>query len=139
MTVPRPHGQGPPARKAVELPLRGPGFLPVTTDGKLSTFVNCSTHRSLAGEPTLEIHPQDASTYHIQQGQRVRVWNNRGSFQARALVADTVRPGVVVALSIWWNKLSLDGRNVNQTTSSGLADMGGGAVFFDNLVRVESA
>jgi hypothetical protein len=50
-----------------------------------------------------------------------------------------VRPGVVVALGIWWNKLTADGGNANQTTSSGLTDMGGGAVFFDNLVQVNLA
>jgi anaerobic selenocysteine-containing dehydrogenase len=103
-----------------------------------STFVNCSTHRDLAGEPTLEIHPTDAAERNIRPGQLVRVFNDRGSFQARTIVGDTVRPGVVVALGIWWNKLTPDNRNANQTTSSGLTDMGGGAVFFDNLVQVQS-
>jgi len=101
-----------------------------------STFVNCSTHRGLAGEPTLEIHPTDADDRGIAGGHIVCVRNDRGSFQARAVVGETVRPGVVVALGIWWNKLTPDGRNANQTTSSGLTDMGGGAVFFDNLVQV---
>ena len=36
LTAPRPYGHGPPARKAAEPPLRGPGFLPVTTDGKVA-------------------------------------------------------------------------------------------------------
>lgn len=102
-----------------------------------STFVNCSTHRALAGEPTLEIHPSDAAPRGIRDGQPVRVFNDRGSFRARCIVGDSVRPGVVVALGIWWNKLTTDGRNANSTTSSGLTDMGGGAVFFDNLVQVE--
>jgi hypothetical protein len=43
----------------------------------------------------------------------------------------------VVAESIWWNKYSPGGRNANATTSSGLTDMGGGAIFFDNLVQVQ--
>jgi anaerobic selenocysteine-containing dehydrogenase len=103
-----------------------------------STFVNCPTHRGLAREPTLEIHPDDAAARHIRHGQSVRVFNDRGSFWARALVEDVVSPGVVVAPSIWWNKLTPDGCNANNTTSSGLTDMGGGAVFFDNLVQVEA-
>jgi hypothetical protein len=41
-----------------------------------------------------------------------------------------------VAPSIWWNKLSPDGSNVNMTTSQALTDMGGGATFYDNLVQV---
>ncbi len=103
-----------------------------------STFVNCSTHQSLAQRPTLEIHSDDASSRGIHADQPVQVFNDRGSFQAHAIVGDTVRPGVVVALGIWWNKLTPDGKNANQTTSSGLSDMGGGAVFFDNLVQVEA-
>jgi anaerobic selenocysteine-containing dehydrogenase len=103
-----------------------------------STFVNCSTHRELAGEPTLEIHADDATPRGVRSGDPVRVFNARGSFHARAIVGDSVRPGVVVALGIWWNKLTPDGRNANNTTASGLTDMGGGAVFFDNLVQVET-
>jgi anaerobic selenocysteine-containing dehydrogenase len=103
-----------------------------------STFVNCSTHRAMAGEPTLEIHPNDAAPRNVHDGNYVRVFNGRGSFLAKAVVKDVVPTGVVVAPSIWWNKLSPDGCNANSTTSSGLTDMGGGAVFFDNLVQVEA-
>jgi anaerobic selenocysteine-containing dehydrogenase len=104
-----------------------------------STFVNCATHRDLAGEPAIDIHPADAARRGITHGQTVRVFNDRGSFHARAQVGRSVQPGVLVALGIWWNKLTPDGCNANSTTSSGLTDMGGGAVFFDNLVDVRAA
>jgi anaerobic selenocysteine-containing dehydrogenase len=101
-----------------------------------STFVNIADLRQMAGEPTLEIHPQDAAQRRIGNGQAVRIHNNRGSFQARAVVAPTVKPGVVCSQGIWWNKYTSDGVNCNATTSSRLADLGGGATFFDNLVEV---
>jgi len=66
-----------------------------------STFVNIDDLRKMAGEPTLEIHPEDASARGIQDGQVVRVHNDRGSFQARALVALNVKAGVVVSQGIW--------------------------------------
>jgi hypothetical protein len=44
---------------------------------------------------------------------------------------------VVVAPSVWWNKYSTSRTNANATTPTTLADMGGGATFFDNLVEVE--
>ena len=66
----------------------------------------------------------------------VRVFNDRGSFLARARVSDAARPGVVVGLSIWWAKLCPGGRNVNAVTSQELTDMGGGATFYDALVDV---
>lgn len=101
-----------------------------------STFVNIESLRKQAGEPTLEIHPEDARPRNIVNGQWVRVFNDRGSFQARAVVGETVRPGVVVSQSVWWNRYTPDGVNCNVTTSTRLTDLGGGATFFDNLVEV---
>ncbi|MBM4073289.1 MAG: molybdopterin oxidoreductase family protein [Planctomycetes bacterium] len=102
-----------------------------------STFVNIGSLRKQAGEPTVEMHPDDAVARGIADGQTVRLFNDRGSFVARAVVAGNVRPGAVVSQGIWWNKLSADGVNCNVTTSTGLTDLGGGACFFDNLVEVQ--
>jgi len=102
-----------------------------------STFVNVDELRKMAGEPTLEIHPEDAAVRGIKDGQWVRVRNDRGSFRARAMVGQTVKAGVVVTQGIWWNKYTLDGVNCNATTSTRLTDLGAGATFFDNLVEVE--
>jgi len=57
--------------------------------------------RDTEGEPTLQIHPQDAAARGIADGERVRVFNDRGEFALAARVTDRARPGVVVALSIW--------------------------------------
>jgi len=102
-----------------------------------SSFVNVDVLRKTAGEPSIEMHPTDASIRGITGGELVRVFNNRGSFQAKAVVGETVQPGVVVSFGIWWNKYKTDGVNVNTTTSAALTDQGGGATFFDNLVQVE--
>ena len=102
-----------------------------------STFVNIEALRAMAGEPTVEIHPEDAAKRKIQDGQWVRIFNDRGSFQARAVVGETVKAGVVVSQGVWWNKFTRDGVNCNTTTSTRLTDLGAGATFFDNLVEVE--
>jgi anaerobic selenocysteine-containing dehydrogenase len=104
-----------------------------------STFVNVASLRRSAGKPTLEIHAADAASRGIAEGERVTIFNDRGSFSAEAVVTDRVRPGVVFAPSIWWGKLTADGRNANHTTSQALTDLGGGATFFDNLVEVARA
>jgi anaerobic selenocysteine-containing dehydrogenase len=101
-----------------------------------STFVNIDSLRAQAPEPTLEIHPIDAAPRGIDDGEWVRIFNDRGSFQARAIVAETVKPGVVVSQSIWWNRYTPDGVNCNTTTSTALTDFGAAATFFDNLVQV---
>jgi anaerobic selenocysteine-containing dehydrogenase len=101
-----------------------------------STFVNVASLRRSAGKPTLEIHAEDAQPRGIAGGERVTIYNDRGAFSAEAVITDRVKPGVVVAPSIWWAKLSEDGRNANHTTSQAVTDIGGGATFFDNLVEV---
>ncbi|HLJ75307.1 MAG TPA: molybdopterin-dependent oxidoreductase, partial [Thermoanaerobaculia bacterium] len=104
-----------------------------------STFVNVASLRRAAGKPTLEIHADDAHKRGIAEGQRVTVYNDRGAFAADAVITDRVRPGVVSAPSVWWGKLTADGRNANQTTSQALTDIGAGATFYDNLVDVRAS
>ncbi|WP_233851436.1 molybdopterin-containing oxidoreductase family protein [Paraburkholderia sp. HD33-4] len=104
-----------------------------------STFVNVESLRATEGEPHLDIHPTDAQTRGIGDGDQVRIFNDRGSMQARARVTDRAREGLVVGLSIWWKKLAPDGRNANQLTSQALTDLGGSATFYDCLVEVERA
>jgi len=101
-----------------------------------STFANLDGALKRAGEPRIEISPADASARGIAHGDAVRVFNARGSFHAKAVIGDTVKPGVVVSFGIWWNK-NTGGANVNSTTSTALTDQGGGATFFDNLVQAE--
>lgn len=103
-----------------------------------STFANVDSLKNAAVEPVVYLHPDDAASRDIAEGDIVRVFNDRGSFAAAASIGTMVRPGVAVAPSVWWNKFSRDGNNVNSTTSTAITDMGAGATFFDNLVEVES-
>jgi anaerobic selenocysteine-containing dehydrogenase len=102
-----------------------------------SSFANVASLVAMEKEPQLDIDPQDALPRGIRAGHWVRIFNDRGSFIARARVGDRARPGVVIAPSIWWRKLSPDGHNANAVTGQGVADMGNGAVFYDALVEVE--
>jgi anaerobic selenocysteine-containing dehydrogenase len=104
-----------------------------------STFVNVKSLRDLDGEPHIEIHPQDAATRGVADGEQVRVYNDRGSLLLKARVTDRARTGVVVALSIWWKKLARDGKNVNELTSQVLTDLGAAPTFFDCRVEIERA
>ncbi|MCW5652893.1 molybdopterin oxidoreductase family protein [Hydrogenophaga sp.] len=101
-----------------------------------SSFVNVSSLRDIEGEPLLEIHADDAGPRGIQDGQMVRVFNDRGEYRCKASVSRRARQGVVNGLGIWWRKLGPDGTNVNQLTSQRLTDMGRGPVFYDCLVDV---
>jgi len=104
-----------------------------------STFVNVKSLRATEGEPHLDIHPSDAAARGIAHGDMARIFNDRGSFLARARVTDKARAGLVVGLSIWWKKLATDGKNANEVTSQRLTDMGRAPTFYDTLVQVERA
>jgi anaerobic selenocysteine-containing dehydrogenase len=101
-----------------------------------SSFANLPAFVAEEGTPRLDIHPTDARARAIADGDRVRIFNDRGSFTATARVGNRAREGVVVAPSIWWQKLSPDGRNANAVTSQALTDMGRAATFYDCLVEV---
>jgi anaerobic selenocysteine-containing dehydrogenase len=101
-----------------------------------SSFANLPFALGSEKEPRLDIHPDDARIRGIANGDRVRVFNERGSYTLKAAVSERARTGVVVAPSVWWRKLSPDGRNANDVTSQALADMGGAATFYDCLVEV---
>jgi len=75
----------------------------------------------------------------LRDGDRVRIFNDRGSFHAVARVNGKPRRGVVVALSVWWKKFAADRRNANEVTSQRTADLGGAATFYDCLVEVAKA
>ena len=83
------------------------------------------------------IHQADAAVRGIGDGDRVRVFNDRGSIELAARVGREVARGVVATRSVRWVKRAPDGRNVNALTSDRLADLGGGATFYSCLVEVQ--
>jgi anaerobic selenocysteine-containing dehydrogenase len=102
-----------------------------------TSFVNVKSLRDTEGEPHLEIHPEDAHTRRITNGEMVRAFNQRGEMQLKVRVTDAARRGLVVAPSIWWKKLAPDHKNANELTSQRLTDMGRAPTFYDVLVEVE--
>ena len=101
-----------------------------------STFSNQPALRAKEGEPSVEINPADAAERGILDGEPVRVENDRGWCQLRAVVTDAVRSGVVVATKGNWSQSSPGRRNVNWLTSDTLSDLAGGATFHSNTVFV---
>jgi len=61
----------------------------------------------------------------------------RGAFFAVAEVSDRVRPGVVASSKGRWLRDAKQGATVNATVDERDSDMGSGAIYHDNRVRVE--
>ena len=104
-----------------------------------STFANIEALRAAEKEPFLDLNTADATPRGIADGDMLRIFNDRGSFLARARVNDRSREGVVTALSVWWHKHTPGGRNANAVTNQSLTDLGRGPTFYDCLVEVERA
>jgi anaerobic selenocysteine-containing dehydrogenase len=104
-------------------------------DSMNSTFGNASwsQHETSA----LQISRADAQKRGISNGDRVRVFNGRGSCLLTADVDGAVEAGVVSAPSVRWGKLSPETGHVNMLTSDRLTDIGGGPTFYSCLVEVE--
>lgn len=96
-----------------------------------STFSGSPKHHR-AGEAVVTVHPDDAGG--IEHGAVVEVGNDRGSFRAVLHLDDAARPGVAMTTK----GLRPDGSSVNATTLEADSDMGKGAVYHDNLVRIRA-
>ena len=90
-----------------------------------------------AATSLLHLNQTDATQRGIQSGDRVRVYNDRGSLTLRADVNGAVQPGVARAPSVRWSKRAEDAASVNVLTSDRLTDIGGGPTFYSCLVEVE--
>ena len=103
-----------------------------------STFANQQRQHAAQPAPEVVLSPSDAALRGVENGGRVRVFNDRGSFSCAARVSDDARPGVVVAPMGWWNADYADGRSAQATTSQTLTELGHAPTFNDNRVEVEA-
>ena len=149
---PLPGWPGPEQAEMVEqddvsTPVSGVTSPPLTLlSGAAHHFVSSSLANQAGllrreGQPFVEIHPTDAAARHIADGDLVIVENGRGWCKLRAVVTNTVRPGVLISPKGRWGKFDPfgDGRNVNWTTSDALGDMAGQSTFHSNQVWIRQA
>ena len=103
-----------------------------------STFANQRRQHSAQPAPEVVLSPLDAASRGVENGEQVRVFNDRGSFLCAARVSDDARPGVLVAPMGWWNADYAGGRSAQATTSQTLTELGNAPTFNDNRVEVEA-
>ena len=103
-----------------------------------SSYSHLERHAGPEGEMYCELHPEDAAARRISDGDRVRVYNDRGTLDVVARVSDEprVRPGMVIVPFGWTGSRTRDGKTVNELTSTTPTEWGGGVAFYDTLVEV---
>jgi anaerobic selenocysteine-containing dehydrogenase len=102
-----------------------------------SIFANMPRQQRRSGGATVLMHPDDAAPLGIASGDDVRIANSRGAFFAVADVSDRIRPGVVASSKGRWPGQSKHGTTINATVDERSSDMGDGAVYHDNRVRID--
>ena len=101
-----------------------------------TTFSNLPSVQEMETLGLLELSRPDARDRGIADGDRVRVYNQRGEVELTAKVDGRVQPGVVSA-KLNWAKMSPGFQSINSLTSEKLTDMGNSATFYSVLVEVE--
>jgi anaerobic selenocysteine-containing dehydrogenase len=133
---PLPHYIAPQETPSAEYPL---SLLSPKSHALLnSQYANIARQIGHTRGQSVMLHPRDAAARGITHGAKVRVFNDRGTFDAVAEVSDDTSPGVAVApLGFWATKSG--GRSVAAVNSSRFADIGRAPTFSDTRVQVAAA
>jgi anaerobic selenocysteine-containing dehydrogenase len=83
------------------------------------------------------MHPEDARARGLANGERVRIFNERGEVRCRLALGEDLRPGVVELAKGLWSHHTENGATANALAPDSLTDLGAGACFNDARVQVE--
>ncbi len=113
-----------------------PFFLlsPNTKNRIHSQFGNLNSIKQFAPETSCIISAQDAKLKGIKNGDRIRIFNQLGSFFTKAEISFGLKPGCIVYYNGWWIQ---EGGSPNQLTTGKETDMGFGTAFHDTQVQFE--
>ena len=90
-------------------------------------------------EARLLMHPDDAAARRLQDGDPVRIYNERGEVRCNLRVGPWIRPGTVSLPKGLWRRHTANGYTTNVLAPDTLTDLGGGACFNDARVEVARA
>ena len=100
-----------------------------------SCYANMDHKIKGQGEQFVMINAFDADSRGIADGDTVRVFNDRGAFEAITQITDDVNSGLIVATLGYWRQLNKG--TVNSISSAEFVNMGHAPTFSDNLVQIE--
>jgi len=104
-----------------------------------TSFNETPSSQAREGAPSVMIHPLDAGSLDIAEGDAVTLGNMRGETTLVAKLFEGVRRGVLIAESVHPNKTHIGGRGINMLTGAEAVAPVGGAAFHDNKVWVKKA
>lgn len=109
-------------------------FTPNAANRIHSQFGNLKIIKETTPEACVKISPTDAKSRCLENGQKIRVFNNLGELTGKVLISERVLPGVAVLTNGVWLD---EGGGGNFLIAGKETDMGFGAAFHDNRVEIE--
>ena len=97
---------------------------PASTFTLNDSFANVAKLTRQAGLPTVFLHPADAASRGLSEGDEALLANETGSLTLRVHLSDDVPPGVALSHKGRWPKQERAGANVNTLNPGRKADMG---------------
>ena len=104
-----------------------------------TTFNETPSSQAREGRASVMVHPMDAASLGIADGDAVTLGNTRGETTLIARLFDGVRRGVLIAESVHPNRDHIGGRGINTLTGAEAVAPIGGAAFHDNKVWIRKA
>ena len=101
-----------------------------------SCYGNIDNKLKGQGEQFVLINQADAMDRGVQEGEIVKVFNDRGAFDAVAKITSDVNKGIIVTSLGYWRQLN--NGTVNSVSSSAFGDMGNAQTSHDCLVEVRT-
>lgn len=98
-----------------------------------SSFGNMSRQRTAMGRPTLHVHPEDAATRGLADGDHVAIRVDERSIEAWLELDDGIVPGVAALTGKWW----ADSGGMGNVLTPSSWSAGGQPAYNDTYVRVE--
>lgn len=99
-----------------------------------SQFGNLECINMLDPVPMVTMSPVDSENRGVEEGEKVRVYNDFGEMSIVLNLDYSIRPGNVVIYNGYWNS---EGGSPNLLSNGRETDIGHGAAFHDNMVNVE--
>jgi anaerobic selenocysteine-containing dehydrogenase len=132
LALPDWHPDPQEVRDAARWPLRlltAPGYFQAHTAYEAVSFL-----QRREGAPFCVLNPRDAAARKLADGERVRLFNDRGTVRLSLRVSDEVQPGVVLVPG---QRSDIDGTGtVNMLCSDRLTDIGAGATYQSTFLDV---
>ena len=102
-----------------------------------SCYANMEGKQKTQGDQFVLMNKINAEQRNINDGDMVKVFNDRGSYEGVLRLTDDVNPGIIVSTLGYWRQHN-EG-TVNSISSAEFANMGNAPTFSDNLVEVTKA